>query len=415
MNRAIAHATEAVASDPDSADAWGELGMIFDAHHYFAEALSCYRRALQLAPDDFRWNYHLAITLDREAGPIDEVVAAFEKAAAAEPGYPPLYYLVGTALQRHGRYADARRAFERALELDPELAIARRQLGRTLLALGETELALAELERAVALNPDDGAIHSTLSEAHARLGQTEKARSAAARARRLVPDAGLPDPVRYEVVAMAVSSSLANKRGQQALAEGRLDEAIALFEIKDEVNPSAPNSHLLGVSHKRAGRYEEAIRHFEKAIAMTDHALSHWQLGELLIERGRRDEGVEQLRRGRASARTASDLQTIGSSLAQHGELEDAIEAFADAARLDATGSSSLQADWCAALLQLGRIEAGLAHCEKAVVYDDASARAHLHLGIALEMAGRASDARPHYERAVELDPESRARERLNR
>ncbi len=411
----ISEATEVVASDTDSAMAWGRLGMVFDAHNYMPEALRCYRRALQLAPDDFRWNYHLAITLDRQAGDIDEVVRLFEKAAEAEPRYPPLHYLVGAALQRHGRYPEARRAFERALELDPELAVARRQLGRILLALGETELALTELERAVALNPSDGAIHSTLAQAYARLGQTERARSAADVARRLVPDISLPDPVRFEVTSLGVSSTLASKRGQRALKEGRLDEAIALFQIKDEVNPSAPNNYFLGVSHKKAGRYEEAIRYFAKAIAMSDHGLSHWQLGELMIERGRRAEGLEHLRRARAAgANDAQQLQAVGASLAGHGQLEDAIEAFAGASRLDPT-SSSLEADWCAALLQLGRVEESLSHCENAVRFDDSSARAHLHLGIALEMVDRTADARRHYERAVELDPDSRARERLTR
>jgi Flp pilus assembly protein TadD len=134
-----------------------------------------------------------------------------------------------------------------------------------------------------------------------------------------------------------------------------------------------------------------------------------------MIERGRRAEGLEHLRRARAAAANdAQQLQAIGASLARHGQLEDAIEAFAGASRLDAT-SSSLEADWCAALLQLGRVQDSLSHCENAVRFDDSSARAHLHLGIALEMVGRAADARRHYERAVELDPDSRASERLTR
>ena len=134
-----------------------------------------------------------------------------------------------------------------------------------------------------------------------------------------------------------------------------------------------------------------------------------------MIERGRKAEGLEQLRRARAAgSNDAQHLQTVGASLARHGQLEDAIEAFAGAGRLD-SASSSLEADWCAALLQLGRVQESLAHCEKAVRFDDSSARAHLHLGIALEMVDRAADARRHYERAVELDPDSRARERLTR
>ena len=177
----------------------------------------------------------------------------------------------------------------------------------------------------------------------------------------------------------------------------------------------ASNYYFLGLSHRRAGRSEEAIGYFEKAIALSDHALSYWQLGELMIEGGRKAEGLEQLRRARAAgSNDAEHLQVVGTSLARHGQLEEAIEAFAEAGRLDST-SSSLEADWCAALLQLGRVQESLSHCERAVRFDDSSARAHLHLGIALEMADRVADARRHYERAVDLDPQSRARERLSR
>jgi tetratricopeptide (TPR) repeat protein len=338
---AISEATEAVASDPASATAWGKLGAVLDAHSYFPEAARCYRHALQLAPDDFRWNYHLAITLDREAGDIEEVIELFARLVKAEPRYPPIHYRLGAALHRHGRYAEAREALERALELDPDMAIARRQLGQVLLALGETEPALAQLERAVTLNPGDGAAHSALAQAYTRLGQTDRARAAAAAARRSSTEVGIPDPVRSEVTSLGVSGFLAYKRGQAALKAGRLDEAIALFQIKDEVNPSASNYYLLGMSHRQAARFDEAVRYFEKAIAMSDHADSHWQLGELMIERGRTEAGLDQLRRaGAVGSDDAEVLHAVGASLARYGQLEDAIEAFAGASRLDPTSSS---------------------------------------------------------------------------
>jgi arylsulfatase A-like enzyme/Flp pilus assembly protein TadD len=206
-------------------------------------------------------------------------------------------------------------------------------------------------------------------------------------------------------------------KGDHRLAIGELELALALAPKarEDSGEPYiASNHYFLGVSHKRAGDLEEAIRYFEEAIGMSDHALSHWQLGELMLERGRKAEGLDHLRRARAASDDAEDLQTVGVSLAQHGELEDAVEAFTEASRLDLS-SSSLEADWCAALLQLGLVQDSLSHCEKAVRFDDSSARAHLHLGIALEMADRVADARRHYERAVELDPQSRARERLSK
>ena len=208
------------------------------------------------------------------------------------------------------------------------------------------------------------------------------------------------------------------KTGAHRLAVQELDLALEMAPAPTRANGGAAEGYLannyyfLGVAYRGAGRPAEAEHHFERAIELSGHALSHLELGELWIENGRRAEGIEALRRAAAAGSDrAEEVQAIGSSLARHGQLEDAVAAFAEAAGLGTT--SSLEADWCAALLQLGRLQEGLSHCEEAVRLDEASARAHLHLGIALEMADRASDALRHYERAVELDPTSRARERL--
>ena len=48
-----------------------------------------------------------------------------------------------------------------------------------------------------------------------------------------------------------------------------------------------------------------------------------------------------------------------------------------------------------------------------AVEIDSSSARAHFHLGLVLDSSGRPTEARHHYEQAVELDPSSRAGELL--
>ena len=199
-------------------------------------------------------------------------------------------------------------------------------------------------------------------------------------------------------------------KGDYRLAIGELELALELAPRSSQAGTDlaegyiASNYYFLGLSHKRAGKSEEATRYFEKAIALSDHALSHWQLGELIVERGREAEGVEHLRRARAASNDAENLQAVGASLARHGQLEEAIEAFAEAGRLDST-SSSLEADWCAALLQLGRVQDSLSHCEKAVRFDDSSARAHLHLGIALEMADRGCGRTPPLPEGRRLGP----------
>src|SRR5712692_10313212 len=51
---------QAVLAARRSGKAWGELGMAFHAHDAAAEAVACYRRAMDLDPKDARWPFLLA-------------------------------------------------------------------------------------------------------------------------------------------------------------------------------------------------------------------------------------------------------------------------------------------------------------------------------------------------------------------
>ena len=410
---AIAEARAAVEEDPQSADTWGHFGAVLDAHTYLPEAIQSYRRARALAPDEFRWIYHLAVTLDREAPDSDEILELFRGAATIEPRYPPVHYRLGAVLYREGRHEEAQLAFREALELDPDLALALRHLGQSLLATGNVEAALVELERSVAINPADSSAHSVRARAYSRLGRAEEARIAASLARKTTPEPNLPDPVRLEVSALGVSAFLAYKRGQIALENGRVEEAIDLFEIKDEVNPSASNHYFLGLAYRRADRPDDAAAQFQKALALADDADAHWQLGELLIAVGQPTPGLDHLRQAVvAGADDAELLHAVGASLAREGEFGEAIGTFERSVAIE-PHNASLETDWCGALLQLDDKPGALSHCETAVALDPNLARARLHIGLVLESMNRAPEALAHYEIAVELDPGSRAAERL--
>ena len=54
MRELAAEKRRAVEAAPRDGTAWGELGMVFDAHERGAEAITCYRTAAELAPDDAR-------------------------------------------------------------------------------------------------------------------------------------------------------------------------------------------------------------------------------------------------------------------------------------------------------------------------------------------------------------------------
>ena len=57
---AIQQRYDEVVANPVSGDAWGKYGMVLDAHEFRDESIPCYKRAVELQPDDPKWAWLLA-------------------------------------------------------------------------------------------------------------------------------------------------------------------------------------------------------------------------------------------------------------------------------------------------------------------------------------------------------------------
>jgi tetratricopeptide (TPR) repeat protein len=92
--------------------------------------------------------------LMRQAGKLDDAVAALEKAVRASPRQPVYFNELGIAYRMQGRFAQAREAYEQAIALDPNYAAAQLNLGILHdLYLGDGAHALALYDRYLALSP----------------------------------------------------------------------------------------------------------------------------------------------------------------------------------------------------------------------------------------------------------------------
>ena len=181
---------ETVVAQPYSADAWGTLGAVYQAHRLLAEADGCYLRAIELDPGDFRWIYLRAVTREVAGADAEELQGLFGAAARRRPNYTAVQVRLGDAMSSRGRLHAAREAFERALHLDADLAVAHRGLGQVLLALGDVGRGVSELERSVTLDSRDGSAWAALARARNRAGDPAAATVAAERALQLGDSAG---------------------------------------------------------------------------------------------------------------------------------------------------------------------------------------------------------------------------------
>ena len=281
--QAIKDARRTLKRNAGSAAAWGKLGAVCDAHLLYAEAETCYRRAQQLAPGEFRWPYLLAIVLDTRAAPADEVIRRFEAARAIEPNFPPLFVRLGDARVRQGMLAEARDAYARAVELDADFAMAHRSLGQVTLALGDPQAALGHLRRAAQYAPNDGLVHAAMAQAYTRLGNTGAAANATAQARRLPRDLGLPDPIRFEVEMLGVSSELCEQRAARRMAAGDYAGVLEDLGIVEETRPrDAGVQYRMGLALENLGRRDEASARYRRAVRIDPaHDAAARRLAEL--------------------------------------------------------------------------------------------------------------------------------------
>ncbi len=139
---ALEEAQRAVQLDPQLADAYGLLGLIYLELDDVREAEANFARALRLEPDNPELLNNHGLFLCR-SGREREAVAQFERAARNR-----LYQTPALALQNAGMcllklrdFAGAEPFLRRSFELDAGNPLAKYNLARTYLALGELERA----------------------------------------------------------------------------------------------------------------------------------------------------------------------------------------------------------------------------------------------------------------------------------
>jgi arylsulfatase A-like enzyme/Tfp pilus assembly protein PilF len=185
-----------------------------------------------------------------------EAVKPLETALSLLPSFAGTYQGLSLALRETGRYAEARAVLERGLEMDRENVALLRSHGVLLRGLGDLPRARASLERARALDPDDPQLRLALSAVYRDQGDRDAAIAELREGVRRQP--GFADGW--------------NALGLLLAATGRDREAEAAFQTAHGLSPNDPDVLFnLAVSHLRAGRVGEALPLLETLVARAPH------------------------------------------------------------------------------------------------------------------------------------------------
>jgi tetratricopeptide (TPR) repeat protein len=153
----------------------------YDASIYTA-AHNDIERALLLDPSSFQAHYILGNVLVRLGDP-DRAVTEYREAIQLAPDQPRTYFQLALVLRTKMDSAGEESALNQALAADNHYAPAHCEMGRMLIEQGRFEDAVIHLNSAVEYNPNSEEAYFLLVRAYAKLGQKDKA---AAMEKRLV-------------------------------------------------------------------------------------------------------------------------------------------------------------------------------------------------------------------------------------
>jgi tetratricopeptide (TPR) repeat protein len=263
-------------ANPRNFGALYALGVSYCQQGQHARGVSFLEQALAVQPDYAEAHSNLASALNALSRH-DEAVAHSERAVALDPACAEAYCNLGNALHALGRYEEAIVRHEQALVLKPALAEAYCNLGNIFHTVGRHEESIARYEQALALDPACAEAHNNLGNALHALARHDEA------------------IVRYEqALVLKPTSADAHCNLASALnALSRHDEAAAHSERALALRPDFAQAHNnLGNTYKALARYDEAIARYEQALALKpDLAEAESNMGLVLLALGRHAEG----------------------------------------------------------------------------------------------------------------------------
>lgn len=317
------------------AEAFGELGQVFQAYSLREPAEACYANARRLAPQDFRWP-HLLGTLLQDAGRLDEALAAFDAALAREPRDTAALLYQAEVFRLQGAPEAAEAAARRVLAADPGSAAAKALLGQCALDRGDPAAAAPLLEEALAAVPSAGRLHYLLATAYRGLGDEAKAKEHLGKAG---PVGVRPaDPLLAGLDRLRSGERLHLARGKTAFQAGRYEEAAEHFRRALAARPESAEARInLAAALVQQGDRAGAEASLREALAHApDNATAHFNLGVLLAGKGPSEEARAELAAAVAGMPgDAEAARTLARMLRDLGRLDEALAEYGRAVALD--------------------------------------------------------------------------------
>lgn len=308
------HLEKAVKINPSDLPGQLLLADIYSRQRDYTEAVSAYRRIIQLDPSRADAFYGLGTILYKQTQ-YKEAAEALEKAAALGYTGKKIQFDLGGAYEAVPDFAKAAAAYEKYIAQGPDDAwSAYQRLGICRTKLGEYDAAIAALLEAEKAQPKDLKVRDALAEAYVKAGQFENAEAVYTAMAELNP----PEAKNYYRQAF-----------QMYDAAEKFDKAAAPLKKIIELDPkNETNFYYLGMTYFKAQQYDQAVAAFQQSLAVKpDFSHAWYQIGSSYFNAKKYKEAAEAYKKYVALVpEDASGWMSVGVSYLQAKSYEAALE-----------------------------------------------------------------------------------------
>lgn len=384
---------------PDVAFDWDTLGDTFMATGFYAEAISCYQRAVDLDQDNTKYLFDLAFCLS-STGRLDAADIQFRK--AIDSGYSnaaACNYFIGENALRRGQISKARKAFQASIQLN----VSKLQLAELYIEEHDYEKAASLLEHLAEKTPYARRVHYLLGVVSEHRGDRTAAEKHFSNAAVFVKYVSGPWHDRaFEIEKLAVSMRVQTRvaKAIQLIENGFASESLKKSISRENERLWDPSlEDLLARIDTANGNTEAALAKLSKVVERAG-ASSYRMVRLGFMQQMVEPEAVEEtfrtgIRLGNGNGTEVSDMaRALAYAFKARGEQRESNAYLAVAEFRDGTR-----------LLDKARWKEAAAAFQRAVDLDEDSARSWFWLGQARKMLGEHQAAIAAFTQCLRLLP----------
>ncbi len=262
---AVRRAIAAVERSRSSAQAWGKLGHVYNAHEYVGLARESYSTAHFLASEAATWPYHLGI-LAAQLGQSGVAAGHFQQTLNRQPDYLPARSRLASLHLSSDRLEDAEEILRAVVEQSPNTSWGHLGLGRIAWKRRQLTEAKRYLERSRELDPLCRKTAYLLGLTYLELG-LKKQGAELLEGLDALQSSPVEDPYLQEVASHKTDLGSRTETANRLLAQSQLQAAEMLYRGVLDFDPDHFDAHHnLGVLYGQKGDYEAAQEHVERAL-----------------------------------------------------------------------------------------------------------------------------------------------------